>query len=347
MSFPTPPVVMLDIDGTHLTDEDKELLRHPLVGGLILFSRNYESREQLQQLVQAIRAERNDILLAVDHEGGRVQRFRDGFTAIPPMAALGQQYNDNPEFALDGATLLGQLMAAELLDFDIDISFAPVLDLDDDKSTIIGNRSFHQKAAAVTALAGAFIDGMQLAGMAATGKHFPGHGSVVADSHLELPTDPRSLVDIMKHDVIPFAELAHRLQGIMPAHIVYPAVDNQPAGFSHIWLQDILREQLGFQGVIFSDDLGMAGAAIAGSFAERAEAALLAGCDMVLACNDRAGAVEVIEWLEQHPVAVTQRASSLRRRYQAVTMSQRRRDAAYSYLDNLAPYVASVSNKGS
>lgn len=342
MSFPSLPVVMLDIAGTQLTDEDKELLRHPAVGGLILFSRNYEERSQLQQLVHEIRAQRADILLAVDHEGGRVQRFRDGFTELPPMAALGAQYNENPERALDGATLLGQLMAAELLDFDIDISFAPVLDLDDDTSTIIGNRSFHQKAAAATALAGAFMDGMQLAGMAATGKHFPGHGSVVADSHLELPVDPRPLVDIMKHDVIPFAELAHRLQGIMPAHIVYPAVDSQPAGFSHVWLHDILRAQLGFQGVIFSDDLGMAGAAIAGSFAERAEAALLAGCDMVLACNDRAGAVEVVTWLEQHPVAVTQAASSLRRRHQAVTMSQRRRDLALAYLEEIALYAERV-----
>src|SRR5699024_8401034 len=342
MSFPSLPVVMLDIEGTQLTDEDKELLRHPAVGGLILFTRNYEERGQLQQLVQDIRAQREDILLAVDHEGGRVQRFRDGFTELPPMAALGLHYNDHPERALDGATLLGQLMAAELLDLDIDISFAPVLDLDVDTSTIIGNRSFHHKAASATALAGAFMDGRQLAGMAATGKHFPGHGSVVADSHLELPVDPRPLVEIMKHDVIPFAELAHRLQGSMSAHIVYPEVDSQPAGFSHIWLQGILREQLGFQGVIFSDDLGMAGAAMAGSFAERAEAALLAGCDMVLACNDRQGAIEVIQWLAQHPVAVTQRASSLRRRQQAVTMSQRRRDLALAYLEEIAPYIQRV-----
>lgn len=343
MSFPISPVVMLDIEGTQLTQEDKTLLQHPAVGGLIFFSRNYKNRAQLQQLVQAIRAERSDILLAVDHEGGRVQRFRDGFTELPPMAALGKQYEENPERALDGATLLGQLMASELLDVDIDISFAPVLDIDEDTSTIIGNRSFHHKAAAVTALAGAFIDGMQLAGMAATGKHFPGHGSVVADSHLELPVDPRPLVDIMKHDIIPFAELAHRMQGIMPAHIVYPEVDAQPAGFSSVWLQDILREQFGYRGVIFSDDLGMAGAAMAGSFAQRAEAALHAGCDMVLVCNDRAGAKEVLKWLETHPVAITQEAASLRRRYQAVTMSQRRRELAFVYLEELAPYIQRVT----
>lgn len=332
------PVVMMDVGGTHLNDEDISLLRHPAVGGLILFSRNYEDPQQLRQLVQSIRAVRPEILIAVDQEGGRVQRFRDGFVELPPMGALGKHFAKAPEEALGGATLVGQLMAAELLDMGVDISFAPVLDVDDGTSTIIGDRSFHQDPQRVVQLASAFIDGMQLAGMAATGKHFPGHGSVVADSHLELPVDPRPLAEIKAHDMVPFIALADRLQGIMPAHIVYPQVDSLPAGFSQRWLQTILRQELGFQGVIFSDDLGMAGAAQAGNFAQRAEAALVAGCDMVLACNDRAGQIEVIEWLEKSPMTPTQTVDVLRARPQAVVMSQQRRSQALSYLETLRPY---------
>ncbi len=332
------PVVMMDVGGTHLTEEDKALLRHPAVGGLILFTRNYEDPQQLRQLVQSIRAERPEILIAVDQEGGRVQRFREGFVELPPMGAIGKHFEKAPSQALSGATLVGQLMAAELVDMGIDISFAPVLDVDDGSSTIIGDRSFGKDPQVVAQLAEAFIDGMQLAGMAATGKHFPGHGSVVADSHLELPVDPRPLADIKAHDMVPFTALVNQLQGIMPAHIVYPQVDSQPAGFSKTWLQTILRQEVGFQGVIFSDDLGMAGAAQAGNFAQRAEAALNAGCDMVLACNERAGQIEVIEWLEKHPIAPTQSVSVLRARQQAVAMSQQRRFQALSYLENIRAY---------
>lgn len=311
------PLLMLDIGGTELTAEDRELLAHPGTGGLIFFSRNFESRDQISALVKAIRAVRPEILVAVDQEGGRVQRFREGFTRLPPMRKLGERFEQNPKQAMAQAYQLGALMASELVACDIDISFAPVLDLDFGQSSVIGDRSFHAQAQAVAALAGAFIDGMRAAGMAATGKHFPGHGFVQADSHLELPVDTRTLDDISAADLVPFRALADRLAGIMPAHVVYEQVDAQPAGFSSFWLQTVLRQQLGFSGVIFSDDLAMAGAAMAGSYAQRAEAALSAGCDMVLVCNDRAGALEVLEYLEQRPaqpvvVATTLRATTAR-----------------------------------
>lgn len=306
------PLLMLDIGGTELTAEDRELLAHPGTGGLIFFARNFENREQISALVKAIRAVRPEILVAVDQEGGRVQRFREGFTRLPPMRRLGERFDLDPNQASKQAYKLGALMASELVACDIDISFAPVLDLDFGQSSVIGDRSFHTQAPAVTALAGAFIDGMRAAGMAATGKHFPGHGFVQADSHLELPVDTRTLDEISAADLVPFRELADRLAGIMPAHVVYEQVDAQPAGFSSFWLQTVLRQQLGFSGVIFSDDLAMAGAAIAGSYAQRADAALSAGCDMVLVCNDRAGAVEVLEYLQQRPAQQVVAATMLR-----------------------------------
>ena len=295
----TPAVLMLDIAGTELSGEDRELLRHPATGGLILFSRNYDNPEQLRALVRSVRECRPDILVAVDQEGGRVQRFRDGFTRLPPMAALGERYQSQPQQALTEAGLLGELMAAELVSCGVDISFAPVLDLDFGHSSVIGDRSFGAGSEQVVALAGAFIDGMGRAGMAATGKHFPGHGHVAADSHLELPVDERPLADIEAADLVPFRALAAKLAGIMPAHVVYQQVDSQPAGFSRFWLQQVLRAELGFKGVIFSDDLAMAGAAFAGDYPQRADAALDAGCDMVLVCNDRQGALQVISGLEQ------------------------------------------------
>lgn len=311
------PLLMLDIGGTELTAEDRELLAHPGTGGLIFFARNFESREQITALVKAIRAVRPEMLVAVDQEGGRVQRFRDGFTRLPPMRKLGEHFDQDPKQAGAQAYQLGALMASELVACDIDISFAPVLDLDFGQSSVIGDRSFHTQGQAVTTLAGAFIDGMRAAGMAATGKHFPGHGFVQADSHLELPVDTRSLDEISAADLVPFQQLAGRLAGIMPAHVVYEQVDKQPAGFSRFWLQTVLRQQLGFSGVIFSDDLAMAGAAMAGSYAQRAEAALSAGCDMVLVCNDRAGAIEVLDYLQQRApqqvvAATTLRATSTR-----------------------------------
>jgi beta-N-acetylhexosaminidase len=308
------PLLMLDLEGLQVSDVEKDLLSHPGTGGLILFTRNYQDRQQLAELVRQIRAVRPEILIAVDQEGGRVQRFRDGFVRLPPMAALGRRYDQTPQLAMAEASLVGELMASELTELDIDLSFAPVLDLDYGTSTVIGDRSFHGDADAMIALAGAFIDGMSAAGMAATGKHFPGHGHVVADSHLELPVDPRPLAEIEAADLRPFVALAQKLDGIMPAHVIYSAVENQTAGFSRYWLQTRLREQMGFRGVIFSDDLSMAGAHGVGGYAERARAALAAGCDMVLACNNRTGAEEVLDFLAGTPFSGQVPASGLRAR---------------------------------
>lgn len=327
MSDTISPLLMLDLEGLTVADSEKDLLRHPGAGGLILFARNYESREQLRELVRQIRAERPEILIAVDQEGGRVQRFRDEFVRLPPMAALGRRYDQDADAGIREAALLGELMASELTELDIDISFAPVLDLDYGNSTVIGDRSFHGDADAMIALAGSFIDGMHAAGMAATGKHFPGHGHVVADSHLELPVDPRPLAEIEAADMRPFMALARRLDGIMPAHVIYSAVEKQTAGFSRYWLQTQLREKLGFRGVIFSDDMSMAGAQCAGGYPERAEAALKAGCDMVLACNNREGAEQMLAWLEGQRFAGQVPAGGLRARPRCAMESGRRREA--------------------
>ncbi len=289
--------LMMDLLGTELSREEQELLRHPAVGGLIFFARNYQNAQQLIDLVKAVRqAADRPLLLAVDHEGGRVQRFRDQFTRLPALAHLGQRYADDPVAACQLAKRHGWLMAAEIRAVDIDFSFAPVLDLDYGVSSVIGDRAFHREPAIVADLASAYIAGMRAAGMAATGKHFPGHGFVQADSHLAIPRDARPLAEIMAADMLPFSTLFQQgLDAVMPAHIIYEQVDSQPAGFSRIWLQDILRGQLGFEGVIFSDDLSMEGASVAGGYAERAAAALDAGCDMVLACNQRAGVIDILE----------------------------------------------------
>lgn len=289
--------LMLDLTGTTLTAEEVDLLAHPAIGGVIFFTRNYESIQQLTALVKLVRlAAQRPLLLAVDHEGGRVQRFRRQFTVLPALARLGEQYATDPCAARQTAYRLGWLMAAELRVVDIDISFAPVLDLNYGSSQVIGDRSFHREPEIVSELAGAYINGMREAGMAATGKHFPGHGFVEADSHLAIPVDRRTQAQIMQTDVLPFARLIQQgLNAVMPAHVIYEQVDSQPAGFSSIWLQDILRGQLGFQGVIFSDDLSMEAAGVVGGYAERAEAALAAGCDMILACNQRAGIIEILD----------------------------------------------------
>ncbi|MGB1008751.1 MAG: beta-N-acetylhexosaminidase [Thiolinea sp.] len=293
----TTGCVMLDLEGTELSAEECELLAHPKVGGLIYFSRNYESAEQITALSQAVReASPTPIMIAVDHEGGRVQRFRDQFTRLPAVAGLGRQYETDPLAALQAARQSGWLMAAEVRAVGIDFSFAPVLDLDYGISDVIGDRAFHRQATIVAKLADAYIQGMRDAGMASTGKHFPGHGWVRADSHKAIPRDERAAEQIMAEDMLPFCELFKcGLDAVMPAHVIYEQVDNQPAGFSKIWLQDILREQLSFDGVIFSDDLSMEGATVAGGYAERADAALDAGCDMALVCNNRAGAVDVLD----------------------------------------------------
>ncbi|MCH1920946.1 beta-N-acetylhexosaminidase [Shewanella sp. A3A] len=282
--------LMLDIEGVQLQPEEAQVLQHAAVGGLILFSRNYQHRAQLQSLIKSIRVVRPDLLIAVDHEGGRVQRFREGFTEIPAMGDILPAASSLAE-AKTWAQELGFLMAVELLACDIDLSFAPVLDLNG-VSQVIGTRSFSPKAGEVSELARAFINGMQQAGMAAVGKHFPGHGSVAVDTHLASAVDPRSFAEIEANDMPPFKTLIAegRLQGVMPAHVIYSAVDPQPAGFSQHWLQQVLRQNLAFNGVIFSDDLGMKGAAVAGDYRARAQAALTAGCNMVLVCNDPAGA---------------------------------------------------------
>ena len=290
--------VMLDVLGTELTDEDRARLAHPATGGVILFSRNYNSREQLAALVAAIReASPDPLLISVDHEGGRVQRFRgEGFTQLPPMGWLGKRYDESPEEALDESELLGWLMATELREVDIDFSYAPVLDLGLGVCDVIGDRAFHRDPDVIARLARRFMRGMHDAGMSAVGKHFPGHGAVVEDSHLALPIDQRELEVILDQDVSPFRQLiAYGLDGIMPAHVIYPAADQNAAGFSAFWLREILRDRLGFEGMIFSDDLTMVAAESAGSYSNRATAAIEAGCDMVLVCNNPVAADEVLE----------------------------------------------------
>lgn len=278
--------LMIDLEGPRLSDPERERLAHEAVGGVILFSRNYESPAQLRGLIQSIRQIRPRILIGVDQEGGRVQRFQSGLTRVPPMRSFGRTWDHDPEQARAITYAAGWLMASELRDMDVDFSFAPVLDLDHGVSTVIGDRSFHSDPQAVAALADAWIDGMHEGGMAAVGKHFPGHGAIAADSHHELPSDGRALEAILEQDAIPFRELAEKLDAVMPAHVVYPQVDELPAGFSPFWLKNVLSREVGFRGVVVSDDLTMAGAAVAGEPPERARAALDAGCDLLLVCND-------------------------------------------------------------
>lgn len=283
---------MLDVAGHWLTAEDRRLLRQPEVGGLILFARNTESPAQVRELVRSIRAVRSDLLIAIDQEGGRVQRLRRDVLRLPALGRIaGCAGPDQEQLARTAAWL----MATEMLACGVDISFAPVLDLDYGRSQVIGDRSLGGEPQRVSELGRAYIEGLHLAGMAATGKHFPGHGWAEADSHFDLPVDERSEAQIRETDLQPFAALAPLLDGIMPAHVVYPAVDQQPAGFSRRWLQEILRAELGFNGVIFSDDLTMAGAHAVGDMTQRVNAALASGCDMLLVCNDRAAAEQALE----------------------------------------------------
>lgn len=293
--------LMLDLEGLVVTPEERALILNLSVGGIIFFARNFASRSQLVELVADIRATRAELLLCVDQEGGRVQRFRDGFTHLPPMQLLGDLLlkDEGGEALLQDA---GWLMASELLACGLDFSFAPVLDLDRENCAVIGDRSFADNPEQAIRAAHLFIAGMHQAGMAATGKHFPGHGGVVADSHHETPYDNRSLQQLRDRDLQPFVRLAGELDAIMPAHIVYPDVESVPVGFSRIWLQKILREELQFEGVIFSDDLSMKGADLVGGYPEKADRALQAGCDMVLVCNNRAGALEVLDFLSENPV---------------------------------------------
>lgn len=294
---------MVDLLGTSLSPEERDILQHPLVGGVILFSRNFDNAAQIADLCRQIHALREPhLLIAVDHEGGRVQRFRQDFTRLPPVAAMGREYMQHPQLTLERAEQTGWLMAAELRAVGVDFSFAPVLDLDYGISQVIGDRAFHRDPKAVTEIARAYIHGMKKAWMSAVGKHFPGHGAVEVDSHQGLPVDKRYFEDMLQADMLPFARLCQReLAGIMPAHIVYEQSDEMPAGFSRFWLQEVLRQRLGFQGAILSDDLSMEGAAIVGGPLERAEAALEAGCDMVLVCNNPGSVEKVIDGLQIKP----------------------------------------------
>jgi beta-N-acetylhexosaminidase len=291
--------LMLDVSCFELTHEEIDILDHPLVGGLILFSRNYYDQKQLFDLVRHIRSvSRNDLLIATDHEGGRVQRFREGFSEIPAMGSIALKSHGKPQQSDYLCEQFGWLMAAELLAFDIDISFAPVLDIHG-VSEVIGDRSFHQRPEKIVKLASEFIKGMHRAGMSATGKHFPGHGNVLEDSHVAMPVDNRRKEDIFALDMAIFKAIHQQglLDAVMPAHVIYPDVDELPAGFSHTWIRQILRQELDFNGVVFSDDLSMQGAVQMGNIVDRAKLAIDAGCDMVLVCNDPKGAANVIDGL--------------------------------------------------
>ncbi|WP_372880651.1 beta-N-acetylhexosaminidase [Psychromonas sp.] len=301
--------VILDVQGYELDPQEKEILAHPLVAGVILFTRNFFDIKQLQDLVTEIRLHgRNELLIAVDHEGGRVQRFKEGFTLLPAAGSLIEK--NDLKSACELAYSSAWIMASELIACDIDLSFAPVLDLNG-ISDVIQNRSFSESVSETTALAEAYIAGMKSAGMAATGKHFPGHGSVKADSHIALPIDSRSEIEIFNSDLKPFSGLISKglLDAIMPSHVVYSQCDQQPAGFSSYWLHNVLKTQLGFKGVIISDDLSMHGASFAGNHVSRAESAIQAGCDLILACNDRSGAISILDNLQ---VAAYQQGSVIK-----------------------------------
>lgn len=294
--------IIADIQGTELTPEDYELLQHPLIGGVILFTRNYTDGVQLMRLVQTLKAIKRDhpLLVSVDHEGGRVQRFHSGFTTLPSMSTLGKLYDQSAAAALKAAFLIGWLLAAELKHYGIDYSYTPVLDLDYQVSAVIGDRAFHRHPLVVVALAQALIAGLQEAGMAAVGKHFPGHGAVAADSHIAIPIDEREMEQI-EEDMQPYRVLLqqNQLTAIMTAHVIYEKIDAQPPCFSEFWLQRILRDELNFQGAIISDDLCMKGAEVAGNYATRAELALQAGCDLLLICNNRAAVQEALTHISQ------------------------------------------------
>lgn len=290
---------MLDLAGTELTAEDRELLSHPAVGGVILFARNHTDPDQVRALTGAIAAVRDPaLLIAVDQEGGRVQRFDQGFTRLPAPSRFVERYAREPEAARHLAASAGWLMATELGQVGVDFSFAPVLDIEQGVSRVIRDRAFGTDADMVVDLAGAWMAGAADAGMASCGKHFPGHGGVVADSHVELPYDHRPLAELQQQDMVPFARMiANGLPALMPSHVIYTAVDDRPAGFSRIWLQEILRHGLGFDGMLFSDDLDMGAAAAGGGFGERTLAALEAGCDMAVICNNRAGVIQAVDTL--------------------------------------------------
>jgi beta-N-acetylhexosaminidase len=299
--------LMVDIAGKALAPEDHRLLRHPLIGAVILFTRNYEDPQQLTELVHEIHALRSPpLLVTVDHEGGRVQRFRSGFTELPPQRAIGHAYDIDPEAGRQLAWQAGWLLGAELRATGVDLSFAPCVDLDYGVSEVIGDRAYHRDPHVVARLGIAAMQGMRAAGMNATAKHFPGHGAVVADSHRALPVDRRDPTEL-QDELLPYRQLiANGLAGVMVAHVLFPAIDERPASFSRHWIQDELRANLGFTGTVFSDDLSMEGAAVIGSVPVRAREALAAGCDVLAICNDRPAVLATLEELADAADPVSQ-----------------------------------------
>lgn len=303
LALPRGPVIV-DVEGLSLTERDRQRLSHPLVAGVILFARNFANRKQVSDLCREIRELRSPrLLICVDQEGGRVQRFRKGFTEIPPMRDLGAMWEYDVLGACKRATELGQTIGRELLEVGVDLSFTPVLDLEYGHSRVIGDRAFHHDPRVVTMLAKSLMHGLLLSGMANCGKHFPGHGFASADSHHELPIDDRDLKSLLATDAAPYDWLGDTLTAVMPAHVLYPKVDQRCAGFSKVWIQDVLRKRLGFDGIVFSDDLTMHAARGVGSIVQRARAALGAGCDLVLVCNQPASADELLSGLKWRPTA--------------------------------------------
>lgn len=343
-SLPPGPV-MVDVEGTTLTEHERQRLRHPLVGGVILFARNFSDREQLTALCSEIHAVRDEpLLIAVDHEGGRVQRFRtDGFTPLPAMSAFGEIWMDDSLAAMRLATETGYVLGAELRACGVDLSFTPVLDLNYGVSSVIGDRAFHREPQVVAMLARALIQGLMFTGMAACGKHFPGHGFVQADSHHEIPVDDRSIDQIMQEDAAPYGWLGDMvLPSVMPAHVIYSSVDPNPAGFSSYWIQTVLRGNLAYDGVVFSDDLTMEGATVAGDILARAQAALEAGCDMVLVCNWPDLADDLLARLQHVPSAESvQRIRSLMPKQAAPDWSTLQGQPRYQYARQLQSQIIS------
>lgn len=303
--------LMLDIAGTTLSQEDIQILKAPQVGGVILFSRNIESPQQVRALTDHMRQIRPDLLIAVDQEGGRVQRLKQGFTLLPAMGRFGELYQQHPQQAVELAEQCGWLMATEVLAVGIDFSFAPVLDLNG-VSDVIGDRAFAQHIDDIIPLSRAFMQGMKRAGMATTGKHFPGHGSVKADSHVAAAIDPRGYAEIEAKDMQSFIQVQDQLDALMPAHVIYEQVDPNPAGFSPFWIQQVLRQRLKFDGVLFSDDLSMQAACVAGGADARIRAALEAGCDMGLVCNNRESACLALEAIQDLPLPNQERLERMR-----------------------------------
>jgi len=325
--------VMADVQGLALDSMEREMLKHPLLGGVVLFARNFESSAQLRTLTDEIGALRDpELLIAVDHEGGRVQRFKEGFTLIPAMRRIGDIAGRDTALACATAEAAGCVLATELLSHGVDFSFTPVLDVDFGGSSVIGDRAFASNPAMIAELAGALLRGMAGAGMAGVGKHFPGHGYVRADSHVDVPVDDRDPDQIEAADLVPYRRLIPLgLGGVMPAHVIYPKVDSKPAGFSEIWLKRILRGQLGFDGMIFSDDLSMEGASVAGDIVARGEAALAAGCDMVLVCNAPGEVARLLDGLRAGPLHEA-RAGRMRGRRAGTPTADRRYAAAVKAL---------------